>query len=242
MKTIATSFIAQFFSHLSTVLLLVIFTLIQVGVLFIFPTDYNILQGDFADLDLYFTSAPIILIFLVPAIGMGSFAQEIQTGTLELLLTKPLNRSELIWGKFLGVFGTIVIGLIPVLLYAAAISSLSDSLWGFDWGQIGSAIIGLLFLTATFSAVVIWASLMTSRQVVALLLSVSINLLLWVGGELFSLLMVFNRLSDFFLELSLRYHFSQMAKGLFGWSSLGYFVFVGLAFLFAARLKLDRIR
>ena len=77
--------------------------------LWVFKGEYNILDSGFASLEPFFTLAPWIFLFLIPAITMKSFSEEIRQGTLELLLTKPLTTVELVLGKY---FGALI--LIPV--------------------------------------------------------------------------------------------------------------------------------
>ena len=64
--------------------------------LWIFPMSYNILDRGYADLYSLFSIAPIVLMLLVPAITMRSFAEERRTGTMELLLTMPLSDTQII--------------------------------------------------------------------------------------------------------------------------------------------------
>lgn len=240
MKTIALKFIQQYISQGNTALILLSFSLMHALILFVLPNDYNILQGEFADLELYFESIPYILMLLIPAVGMGSFAQEQQWGTLEILLTKPLNRSELVWGKFLGVLGVVLIWLIPLGLYAIAVSELSDERSGFDWGQLLAASLGILLLCWVWSAVVVWASLSTSKQMLALLVSIGINGFFWWGWEQLSYIIPYNGTSDMVLNWSLNYQFQQWSKGVIHLHGLFYGGFVALLFLWSCRVKLNQ--
>lgn len=240
MKAIAFKFIQQFLSQFSTILLLLGFSFTHALILFVLPNDFNILEGRFADLELYFASIPYILMVLVPAIGMGSFAQEVQSGTLEILLTKPLDRSHLIWGKFFGVFGVTVLWLLPLGVYAISIAKLSNQQFGFDWGIIFSASLGLILLSSFFAALSVWASLKSNRQVLALLLSWGINGVFWWGWEYFSRLITHNSWSDWMLRLSVQEQFKVLSKGLINPSAVLYLVLLSLLFLFFTRRELEQ--
>ena len=82
------------------------FVMINGLLLWIFPTNFNILDAGFADVHLFFELNPWLLIILLPAMGMKSFSEEIKLGTLELLLTKPLTTLQMVVAKFLalGIF------------------------------------------------------------------------------------------------------------------------------------------
>ena len=90
----------QFFSSLTGYIAIIVFLLVNGLVLFVF--EDNILDFGYATLDRFFELAPWILLFLIPAITMRSFAEEFKTGTYEILQTRPLTRGQIIGGKYLG--------------------------------------------------------------------------------------------------------------------------------------------
>src|ERR1700750_1270393 len=94
----------QFFSSLTGYIAIITFLLLNGLFLFVFP-DTNILDFGFATLDKFFELAPWILLLLIPAITMRSFADEFKSGTYEILQTRPLFRWQIIGGKY---FGTLI--------------------------------------------------------------------------------------------------------------------------------------
>ena len=94
MWTIYKKEISGYFSSLIGYIVIAIFILLMGLMMWVFP-DYSILYFNYASLDQLFIVAPIIFLFLIPAITMRSFAEEIQTGTLEILLTKPITEIDL---------------------------------------------------------------------------------------------------------------------------------------------------
>ncbi|MFM2269208.1 MAG: gliding motility-associated transporter permease subunit GldF, partial [Bacteroidota bacterium] len=90
-----------FFSSIIGYVVMAIFLVVMWLLLWMFPNANNIIDNKFAALDGFFNIVPQIFIFLIPAITMRSFAEENQTGTIELLATKPLKDWEIVVGKFL---------------------------------------------------------------------------------------------------------------------------------------------
>ena len=117
MKAILLREINSFFGFPLFYLVIAIFLLLNGLFLWVFDGDFNILNSGFADLSPFFTLAPWILIFLMPAVTMRSFSDEKKQGTLELLLTKPLSIAEIVNGKFFAALLLIFIAIIPTSLY-----------------------------------------------------------------------------------------------------------------------------
>jgi ABC-2 type transport system permease protein len=109
--------IRAFFSSLTGYLALVIFLLINAWFMWLGPGDLNVLNSGYADLNTLFTMAPWIFLFLLPAVTMRSFAEEKKSGTLELLLTKPISPTQLIIGKYLATVVLALCALLPTLVY-----------------------------------------------------------------------------------------------------------------------------
>src|SRR5882672_12879922 len=130
----------QFFSSLTGYIAIIVFLLVNGLMLFVF--ENNIFDFGYATLDRFFQLAPWILLLLIPAITMRSFADEFKAGTYELLQTRPLSRWQIIGGKYLGSLMVVVIALLPTLVYFFSIQSLSSS-EGIDTGATIGSYIGL---------------------------------------------------------------------------------------------------
>ncbi len=85
--------------------------------LWILPGDFNLPESGYATLDGLFLLAPWVFLFLIPAITMRSFAEEKRTGTMELLLTMPLNSFQIVMGKFLAGWVLVALALLPCSVY-----------------------------------------------------------------------------------------------------------------------------
>src|SRR5918993_67792 len=88
----------QFFSSLTGYIAIIVFLIANGLVLFMFRD--NIFEFGYATLDRFFQLAPWILLLLIPAITMRSFAEEFKTGTFEILQTRPLSRWQIVFGKY----------------------------------------------------------------------------------------------------------------------------------------------
>ena len=114
----------QFFSSLTGYIAIIVFLLLNGLFLFVFP-DTNLLDFGYATLDKFFELAPWILLLLVPAITMRSFSDEFKSGTFEILQTKPLRRWQIVTGKYAGALGVVLIAVLPTIIYAVSMQSLS---------------------------------------------------------------------------------------------------------------------
>src|SRR4051812_42466928 len=115
----------QFFSSLTGYIAIFVFLVVNGLVLFVLRD--NILDTGYATLDQFFSFAPWILLFLIPAITMRSFSDEFKTGTFEILQTKPLTGWQIVSGKFFGSFVVALIALIPTLVYYVTINHLAST-------------------------------------------------------------------------------------------------------------------
>jgi len=240
MKAIFLKEINAFFSSTIGYLVIGIFLLINGLFLWVFQGDFNILDYGFASLSPFFFIAPWIFIFLIPAITMRSFSEEIKQGTLELLLTKPITLTNLILGKYLGTFFLVVLALVPTLLYIYTIDELGKPQGNFDSGATLGSYLGLLFLGAVYTSIGLFASTLSKNQIVAFIIAVVICFLCYFGVEGLSTINLLG--SDIYaLEyLGISYHYKSISRGVIDTRDLIYFASFILLFLFLAKLNLKR--
>ena len=108
--------INTFFSSLVGYLAIVVFLLAISLFVWVFP-DTNVLDYGYASLDTLFVAAPWVFMFLIPAITMRSFSEEISSGTFELLATKPLKEHTIILGKYFAAVTLVIFSIIPTAIY-----------------------------------------------------------------------------------------------------------------------------
>lgn len=229
MKSIVLREIKSFFGSPVGYLVIAIFLILNGLFLWVFEGDYNILNTGFADLTPFFTLAPWILIFLIPAVTMRSFSDEKKQGTLELLLTKPLSIWQIVNGKFLGALLLIVMAIIPTFIYVEVISSLGMPEGNIDMGSTIGSYFGLLFLIAAYSAIGIFTSTLSDNQIVAFIVAVFLCFVFFFGFE--GLASVLPSVSSVIASLGMQDHFKSMSRGVLDTRDIIYFVSITVAFL-----------
>ena len=117
---------AMIFSSLIGYLTICVFLVLTGLMLWVFRTGFNILDYGYAGIDGLFFIGPFLYLFLIPAITMRMFAEERRTGTIELLLTKPLGDWTIIFAKFLAGLTLVFIALLPTLDYYFSVFALGD--------------------------------------------------------------------------------------------------------------------
>lgn len=231
--------INSFFASPIGYLVIAIFLLINSLFLFLFKGEFNILDNGFADLSTFFLLSPWIFMFLVPAITMRSFSEELKQGTIEILLTKPISTLQIVMGKFLGALILIVMALIPTILFVITIWQLGNPIGNLDTGAILGSYIGLLFLAAAFTAIGLLASTLSQNQIVAFIVAVFLCFIMFYGFDGLAGLRLTGDL--FNLEtLGLSYHYNSMSRGVLDTRNLIYFASIAMIFILLTKLKLNR--
>ncbi|WP_109852360.1 gliding motility-associated ABC transporter substrate-binding protein GldG [Aquimarina sp. AU58] len=216
--------INTFFSSAVGYLVIAIFLILNGLFLWVFKGQFNILDSGFADLSPFFQIAPWILLFLIPAVTMRSFAEEKKQGTLEVLITKPIKNWQLVLGKYLGSLSLILIALIPSLLYILTIYQLGNPIGNLDIGSTIGSYIALLLLVASYTAMGIFSSSITNNQIVAFLIALFLCFVFYFG---FSGLANYNlpgAIHTFLEQLGMQLHYERMSQGILDTRDIFYFL------------------
>lgn len=240
MKALLFREIKSFFGSPIGYLVIAIFLILNGLFLWIFDGEYNILNSGFADLSPFFTISPWILIFLIPAVTMRSFSDEMKQGTLELLLTKPLSIWQIVNGKFFGAVLLIVIAIIPTFIYVYVISSLGMPEGNIDMGSTIGSYFGLLFLISGYSAIGIFTSTLSDNQIVAFLLAVFLCFFFYFGFD--GIATYLPSIENFISNLGMNSHFKSMSLGVIDTRDLMYFVSITILFLSLTVFKLKSLK
>ena len=227
--------INSFFASPIGYLVLAIFLIINGLFLFLFKNEFNILDYGFADLSSFFTLAPWILIFLIPAVTMRSFSEEKRQGTLELLLTRPISKLQIVLGKYFGAVVLIVLALIPTLLYVYTVYQLGNPIGNLDLGSTIGSYIGLLFLVAAYTAIGIFSSSISKNQIVAFIIAVFICLFFYIGFESLADYLSSNTIDS----LGMQAHFESIGRGVIDTRDLLYFLTVTVIFILLTTLGIS---
>ncbi len=232
--------VSGFLSSLIGYIVIAVFLLINGLFIWIFPMEFNILQYGYATLDGLFVIAPFVFLFLIPAITMRLFADERRSGTMELLLTKPVSDLQIILSKYLAGVVLVVIAILPTLVYVIAVWQLGLEPGNLDKGGTLGSYLGLLFLSAAFVAAGIFASSLTDNQIVAFILAVFLCGFSYIGFESIHNLELFGRFDLFIKALGINAHYISMSRGVIDTRDLVYFLSYIVFFLMLTRLTLQR--
>jgi ABC-2 type transport system permease protein len=228
----------MFFASPIGYLVIGLFLLINGLFLWVFKGDFNILHAGFADLNSFFFITPWFFIFLIPAITMRSFSDEMRSGTIEILKTKPITEWHIILGKYLGALILICIALLPTLTYIYSIFQLGNPQGNIDWGTVLGSYIGLILLGAAFTSVGIFTSTLSHNQIIAFLLGVVLCYFVYAGFDALEALAL---VSPGNMEsLGMRLHFDSISRGVADTRDIIYFFSVILFFLLLTKINLER--
>lgn len=224
--------IRGFMVSLTGMLVMGIFLLTSALLLWILPTGMNIIDNGYANLDAMFELAPFLFLFLVPAVSMRSIAEERKSGTLELLLSRPLTEFQIVLAKYLAAFSLVVLAVLPTLLFYFSVSQLAYPVGNVDSGGFWGSFIGLLFLGATFTAIGLFGSAITDNQIVAFLVAVFLSLFFYLGFG--SMVSFFGSFGLWVNNLGMEAHYSSMSRGVLDTRDLIYFLSLITLFIFMA--------
>lgn len=218
---------------------LVIFLVLS-GILTFYVGDFY--DRDIADLQPFFVMHPWLYLILVPAVSMRLWAEEAKSGTLELLLTLPINVWQAMLGKFLAAW--FFIGLALLLTFPVWITV--NYLGSPDNGIIVAGYVGSWLMAGAFLAIGACLSSVTSSQVVAFILTAVVCVLLILAGQ--SQVLDFfqgalpRRLVNGVAHLSMLRHYEAIARGVLDVRDILYFVLTIVAWLTAGVLVVDMKR
>jgi ABC-2 type transport system permease protein len=224
-----------FFASPAAVLFLAAF----LGVtLFVFFWAAAFFERNLADVRPLFQWMPVLLIFLVAALTMRSWAEERRSGTLELLLTSPTAPTEQVLGKFLGVLVLVLIALALTLPLPISVSFLGP----LDWGPVIGGYAAAICLAAAYVSIGLWISSRTDNQIVSLILTVVIaGAFYLIGSDTFTNLVGY-RAGEWLHDLGAGSRFASITRGVLDLRDLYYYFSITATFLVLNRLSLERLR
>lgn len=219
--------LASFFDSLLAYILLLAF--LGFSGLFTWLIGGDIFLVKQASLQSFFGVAYWTLFFFIPALTMRMIAEEKNSGTLELMLTKPVSDWQFVLGKFSSALLLIVISLVLTLPYYITVASIGP----IDHGAVWTGYLGLLFMSAAYISIGLFASSITSNQIVAFLLALLIGIFFHL---LFSTLATSftGFLGKLLNYLSLHTHYSSITRGVVDSKDVIYFLSIIFLGLFAA--------
>ena len=231
--------ISQFFGSLTGLLTIVIFLLVNALFLWIFSGDFNLLDFGFANMDSFFMLSPIIFLIFIPAICMRLFSEEFRSGTMENLLTKPIALWNVVFSKFLAANVLVLIAIFPTLIYFFSIYFLGETIGNLDIGGIIGSYLGLFMLSSAFIGIGIFASSISPNQVVAFLIAIVCNAMIYYGFDVLSSVSILQNWDLYISNLGIASHFSRMSKGVIDSRDILYFLSVCFLFLMLSKTTIQ---
>jgi len=188
---------------------------------------------DQADLRNFFVLLPITFSFVVPAITMRLFSEELNVGSYEILLTMPVTFRQVVLGKYLASVVFVAAMLTPTLAYPVTVAFLGD----LDWGPVLGGYIGAILLGGAFCAIGLFASSLTRNQIIAFITGMAICFsLTLIDKMLFFLPQI---LLEVLQYLGADYHFRNISKGILDSRDIFYFLSVSFIALYGTHLALQ---
>ena len=231
--------IFSFLNSLIGYIAVIVFLLINGLFLWVFPMGFNIIDFGYASLDNMFALAPMVFLFLIPAITMRSFADEKRSGTIEMLLTKPLTDFQIIFSKYLASITLVLLAVLPTLIYAISVYLLGSPKGNLDMGGLWGSYIGLVFLASAFAAIGLFISSITDNQIVAFMLSLIICGFLLMGFDIIAGLALFGKVDLFIMSLGIQAHYTSMSRGVIDSRDVLYFLSLIAIFLMMTKTALE---
>lgn len=229
--------INSFLSSLIAYIVIIVFLVVMGLLVWVFP-ETNVIDYGYAEMDVFFNMAPFVLMFLVPAITMKMLAEESSSGTIEILLVKPVTKFQIILGKYLAALTLVVVAILPTTVYYISLYQLSIPFGNVDTAGIAGSYIGLLLLSSVFCALGILTSALTKNQVVAFIVSTFMSFILFSGLNSLAGINVWSDLSLPLSKLSLEFHYNALGKGLLDSRDIIYFLSVVTVLLYFSKLSL----
>lgn len=240
MFTLLKKELSEFFSTLTGYIVIIVFTLLNGLFIFVFPGEYNLLNGRFAHLDTLFFMAPWIFLFLVPALTMRLFADEKKSGTLELLFTRPVSRLQIIFSKYLAGVLLVLFSLLPTLIYFGSLLWLTAEGSSPDTGAIWGSYIGLFLLATVYVSVGVFASSITENQIIAFLLAAFLSFFLYIGPDALSSLEIWGNNEQIIKYFGIDAHYRSVSRGVADSRDILYFLAASGVFLILTEYVLLR--
>lgn len=222
--------VASYFNSLIGYLAISLFLLITGLVLWFFP-DSSILETGYASLEGFFSLAPYLLIFLIPAITMRSIAGEKADGTYDLLLSRPISLKQIVIEKYAGSLTIVILAILPTIVYAITLYVLAFPIGNIDLGATIGSYLGLLLLSSAFVALSIFCSSLTQNPIIAFLLAIFLCFTIYYGIGAIAQLPIFTAVADGLAGMGIQSHYDAVSRGVLAAQDFIYFLSFSIFFL-----------
>lgn len=230
---IAKKELRTFFDSLTAYVLLIIFLGFSGFFTWLYGSDIFFIGQ--ATLQPFFGIAYWTLFFFIPALTMKMIAEENKSGTMELLLTKPVTDWQVIVSKFLACLMLIGIALLLTIPFYISVWALGPV----DHGAVWSGYFGMLLMSMVYISIGLFASSISNNQIVSFLLALFIGVFFLIIFDLLSSNMT-GFIGELLSYLSLSTHYESISRGVIDSRDLIYFISVSFLGLFLAETFLSK--
>jgi ABC-2 type transport system permease protein len=231
--------IKSFFNSLTGYIVIVVFLLINSLFMWVFKGPMNLPEGGYATIDTLFYIAPWVFLMLIPALTMRSFAEEKRSGTLDLLLTRPLSATRIALAKYSAALVLIILALVPTLVYYISVILLGNPVGNIDHAGTWGSYIGLLMLAGAYASIGIFCSSITDNPVISFMLSAIISLFICYGFEQIANLFSAGKSGSFIIALGIMDHYRSMSRGVIDTRDVVYFLALIVIFMMMTKTSLE---
>ena len=230
------SFLNSLIGYIAIIVFLVTISLF----IWVFPdSQFSIPDAGYANLEPLFIITPWVYMFLVPAVTMRLFSEEKKSGTIELLLTRPLTELQVVLAKYFAGVLIVLISLIPTLIYYYSIHNLSTPVGNIDTGSLWGSYIGLVFLGAGFVSIGVFASAVSDNQVIAFIIAVFLCFFFYAGFDSISTILGSGPAANLVYLFGINAHYVSMSRGVIDTRDVVYFVSLISLFIMLTRTILE---
>ena len=237
MRNISTIFrreVSAYFNSPIAYIFIILFVFILGFLFFVFFPFFSQTSPDLRNFFFWF---PWVLSIFIPAVTMRLWSEERRSGTIELLLTWPVQAWEVVVGKYLAGLFVIAVSLALTLVVPLSLASVTT----IEWGVIFTSYLGALLISSVYIALGAWASTLTSNQIVSLLIAIAFSLVMVGIGypPVVKFLNGVEGLGNFIGWFGTDSHFREFSKGLVNPVGLIYGLSVTVFFLVLNNLAVE---
>ena len=223
--------INTFFSHTSGVIIVLSYLLTNSAFLWLFSSEFNILDSGFTQMNGLFSLSPLLFLVFVPALTMRLFADEYKEGTIEVLQTLPISNTKLVLSKYFSGLTIVWLAIIPTLVYYYSLYNLSETVSNIDTAGIIGSYIGLLLLSSVFVAIGVYASSTSKNQITSFVIAIFISAFFYLGWDLIA-----GEISNGRIQIAISYigidsHYNSLSRGVIDSRDIIYFLSLNIIFI-----------
>ena len=223
--------INTFFSHTSGIIIVVSYILTNGAFLWVFSSDFNILDSGFTQMNGLFSLSPFLFLVFIPALTMRLFSDEYKEGTIEILQTSPISNIKLVLSKYFSGLTIVWLAIIPTIVYYFSFYKLSETVGNIDTAGVIGSYIGLFLLSSVFVSIGVYASSTSKNQITSFVIAIFLSAFFYLGWDLIA-----NEISSGKIQLVISYlgidsHYNSLSRGVIDSRDIIYFLSLNIIFI-----------